>query len=404
MPPLLQRILRFPLMLPLLFMGLGVLLFVWRHKTPNFYWMGVYPDPGILSWTLPFNIGTPVLRPWLWLELISLKLFGTLWPVTELAYGLLAGLCLLLLFYAARRSGSLRPYALLGAPALVMGIYGAAGGGIIYDMTASLSLIASWLLLDHLRRTEQAALSVFLLLGATLALADLSRPFLLYVVPLFLLYGFWLKRTKILWSALVLLCLAGPFHLAQYLNTGSLTLSCYSGCNLAEVFPEQRKCVEELGRQALDTPAGRACCAENAAFIKASLMEKPGLIFRAFTPSRIQQVLIPRLYWHGWGGEKWYVFTFQIPYTLLMIAFWINLLRRLYQARQDTPRLLAATLPPALITLLILLSHNGSEMVRVVMPLHALAMAVFFTLRSPLCCATPALPSHQHGSAPPPPG
>ncbi len=162
--------------------------------------------------------------------------------------------------------------------------------------------------------------------------------------------------------------------------------------------------MEGLGRQALDNPAGRACCAENAAFIKASLLEEPSLIFRAFTPSRIQSVLIPRLYWHGWGGEKWYVFTFQIPYTLLMIAFWINLLRRLYQARQDTPRLLAATLPPGLIALFILLSHNGSEMVRVVMPLHALAMAVFFTLRGPLCCATPALPVHRHGSAPSPPG
>jgi hypothetical protein len=182
-------------------------------------------------------------------------------------------------------------------------------------------------------------------------------------------------------SVLIFVVLVAPFHLAQYSHTGSIGLSCYSGCNLAEVFPQKRDCVAELGRLALDSPEGYRCCRENANFVLQGIRENPMLLRRVVDLDRVAHVLAPSLYWHAWAEDRWFQSTFGPLYSVGMYVFWLVFLALLIRSRRRDPALaLAHASMLAGMMFFILVSHNGTEMVRVILPLHGLAFLAFFSL------------------------
>jgi len=218
-----------------------------RHHTPNFGWGNVIsPDALVNSthWDLFWNTLIPVFRPSLHIEKILLSEFGhhgisiynsLIWWIGFLIY-----LCFIFHYTVkvliSEQTRTIVVTCLINLGLLLYSLFFSYGSfvDILYPIAVScLSLSAI-----HRKRSHSGAKLYLSLIGisACVFIADNSRPFFLYVWPIFVLISV-IQRRLIITCALVLgAILTAPYHVGQFMNTGSITMSSYAGCNVAEVF------------------------------------------------------------------------------------------------------------------------------------------------------------------------
>jgi len=150
-----------------------------------------------------------------------------------------------------RRNSAIGLVAVL--PYIVLPFYFAiAGGRTIADPIYTYGIMAMILFLFRInRRDYKVTVGTFttrfaMQLAATIVLVDLSRPYGIFSIIVFMIAVTWIAikrrigaklgiRIVALFGATILV--VAPYHIIQQANAGSIILSNWGGCNLVEVFP-----------------------------------------------------------------------------------------------------------------------------------------------------------------------
>lgn len=218
------------------FAGIGVILTWDSRGNPATGWMRMFDPadfaaPGTLA---PFIAGLQApISPWLAaLEILSQRWLGTAAPVTVGLYraSLIGGylVAMLLTWPSLPRLALSFVLSVLFLWATVL-IHPASP--IVYDVVLPFLLVAYFALL---RIGSPAVLAVA---GVALALAELTRPYVLILLPL-LLAGAWcgVRRMRILALLAPVLLISGAWHLHQWANHGQLTWSNHAGFNMIRAW------------------------------------------------------------------------------------------------------------------------------------------------------------------------
>jgi len=280
----------------LFFLVLGVLLFSFTQKLPNWRWMGQKTDPNFSM----FDTGLSIFRPWLPVEAFEWNLTGQNYFADNLTYGLLGGWILYLLYVNIDRR--ILPFIISSIP-LVIAIWYTANGGTLYDITGLFSLIFLMVLIRRLN--NQIQLWGLIGFGVLLAMLDLSRPFAFNIALLILFYLIYKIKWKAIVPIFVFVLLVAPFHINQLVKFNTFELSTYGGNNLIEALDSNFLAADncyayELAKQ-LDTYEAAECAAINKQKVFAALKNDPGLIFQTLNLKRLEKVMFPNLVWHATG-------------------------------------------------------------------------------------------------------
>jgi len=278
------------------FLILGVVLFSFTQKLPNWKWMGQKSDPYFSM----FDTGLSIFRPWLPVEAFEWSLTNQNWFSDNLVYGLLGGWVMYLLYInVARRWGV---YILTSMP-LIIGLWYTAKGGTLYDITGLFALTYLLILLSEIN--DDASLLRLTGFAVLAAILDLSRPFAFNICLLIFFY----LVLKIKWKAAlpiyIFILLAAPFHINQMAKFNTFELSTYGGNNLIEALDSNFLAADncyayELAKQ-LDTYEAAECAAINKRKVLEALKNDPSMIFQTFNFGRLKKVLFPNLVWHATG-------------------------------------------------------------------------------------------------------
>jgi len=280
--------------LPIWFVLAGVMLFGFFPKTPNWFWMAQYSAP---EFSL-LGTGLPIFRPLIPLETIEWQLHQSNWLSDNLLYGVLSGFSLYLLFLNCNRKWAI--FFLTSGP-LLIAIWYASHGGPIYDITAIFGIVSALYLIRNL--SLKASIKQLLLLGVSLSITDLSRPFGL-TLCIFMLGFIFIKYRQFFFIPLItVIFLTAPFHINQLVRFQTITLSTYGGNNLMEAFntviTPDRDCYFFEATKNLDSFEAAKCASINQKKISKELLKNPKLIFTAINPERITKTLFPQPIWHA---------------------------------------------------------------------------------------------------------
>jgi hypothetical protein len=103
---------------------------------------------------------------------------------------------------------------------------------------------------DSLSRNKTVILILTFLSGFFLSMAELSRPYVIYILPLFVIFSYFIFREGsvkyqfIVFLAPVIL-ISGLWHFHLFINLGQIPFSNHSGFNLSKVWPIQSNGLSE---------------------------------------------------------------------------------------------------------------------------------------------------------------
>jgi hypothetical protein len=285
----------------LIITALALFVGFYRPHTPNFGWGNVlsYEILADLSHADIFwNTRIPIFRPSLHLEKILVSGCGKL--CVELYNSFIWAICFFvylttLLLLSCKVFSSKRRYAI--ALVFLMNV-----GVVVYSLFFSYgsyvdilyALAVSGLALIALSKNQKIRNSTFLtiaIISALVFIADNSRPYFLYVFPILVIISFVQKRREVTAALIVGAMFCVPYHVAQFINTGSATLSNYSGCNIAEVFkpPEENLIINYLPEN-VNSDEVSLYCHNRLQKIKSYVLESPQMALN-------DALEMPRLLW-----------------------------------------------------------------------------------------------------------
>jgi len=211
---------------------------------PAIGWMlmfapGDFAAPGTL-WPFLASLQTAI-SPWLAvLEVLSQRYLGTASPITVGLYRFcLVGAYLIAMALAWPSMLRLAVAAALSVVFLWATVLIHPATPIVYDVVLPFLLLGYFALLRI--GAAAAARGAYLALagaGIALALADLTRPFMILFVPLLLAAAWFTLRSRLRFLALILpvLLIAGSWHAQQWLSHGQLAWSNHAGFNLIRAW------------------------------------------------------------------------------------------------------------------------------------------------------------------------
>lgn len=370
-----------PSLIQIIFVMVSLLLFASTPKTPNFGWMGVYQLP-----TFPdLFTGIPVFKPWIPIERFEYSIHESLWISENIGYAFFSYLSLMFFYTKSRLSKRENCWWFLFVPFLVV-MFFASWGGTIYDVIFAYALIycLDVLLSDDLESAVNLGYSILLL-----AFVDLARP---YGFPLFifLLCGFAFKyKEKVFWPLLLILPLIFLFHLAQFVNYGTILLTVYSGMNLYEVFPfASHNCMDLFGRNQIDTVNFLVCDQLAKSEIIEQLMAEPSKILNTLKFDRMINFLFPYPFWHGTGlhaVQSEYLKSFGHLYKFFIFSIFFMAVLSLTISK----KMIIVVFIYLYIAAVILFSHGMTELPRVILPLIFICLYVPFVKSGNKISATP---------------
>ncbi|MBL8705663.1 MAG: hypothetical protein JNM30_12490 [Rhodospirillales bacterium] len=211
---------------------------------PAIGWMlmfapGDFAAPGTL-WPFLVSLQTAI-SPWLAaLEVLAQRQFGTAAPVTVGLYRFcLVGAYLVAMAMAWPSLLRLAVATALSAVFLWATVLIHPATPIVYDVVLPFLLLAYFALLRIGAAPAQPhAHLVLAAAGFLLALAELTRPFMILFVPLLLVAAWFTLRDRARFVALALpvLLIAGAWHAHQWMNHGQLAWSNHAGFNLIRAW------------------------------------------------------------------------------------------------------------------------------------------------------------------------
>lgn len=368
----------------LFFVALGVTLFSLTPKLPNWRWMSQKDTPYFSM----FDTGLPIFRPWLPIEAFEWRITGQNLLADNLVYGILGGL--VLYFFYKNIGQRLFLYLLTTFP-LVIGIWYAANGGTLYDITCIFSLVFLLVIIRNI--SPQISTAKLIGVGVLIATLDLSRPFAFNICILIFLYLVFKIKIKSLIPLYVFIVLIAPFHITQLVKFNTFELSTYGGNNLVEAFngsyPYGEDCYRFESEKKLDTLEASECAVANKKFILNSYLRNPALLNKTINFERLKKVLFPELVWHATGlnpKEPLQITIKRIFYAGLIVIYFLSFISLTMKTELAYKVLLFLIV--CYIVIITLLANWLSEVLRVMIPalapLTLLAQSYFNTKKSPI--------------------
>ena len=355
----------------------------YRPHTPNFGWGNVLSYEALSNLShvdIFWNTRIPVFRPSLHLEKILVSGCGQL--CVEFYNSLIWGICffvyLITLFslgwkaFSSKRIYSILLVVLMNCGVVVYSLFFSYGSyvDILYALAVSgLALIA----ISKAQQIRNRPYLTFALVSTLVFIADNSRPYFIYIFPIFVIISFVQKRRRITAALIIGAILCAPYHVAQFLNTRSITLSNYSGCNVAEVLkpPTENLIVNYLPVN-VNSDEVSLYCLNRIEKIKMYVLESPLMAL-------YDVVEMPRLLWiiapppfvpdivhsqsQSWRLIAWAILIIflYLPVVALSLFFFVRAVRR---GLADVALVYIAIFLPIIFAIL---AHGGWESGRVQM-------------------------------------
>lgn len=370
-------------LLKLFFVAIGVALFSFTPKLPNWRWMSQKETPYFSM----FDTGLPIFRPWLPIEALEWRITGQNLLADNLVYGVLGGLVLYFLY--KNISQRIFVYLLTTLP-LAIGIWYTANGGTLYDITCIFSLVFLLIIIRNI--SPQISTAKLIGVGILMAILDLSRPFAFNICILIFLYLLLKLKIKAFVPFYVFVVLSAPFHITQLIKFNTFELSTYGGNNLVEAFngsyPYGEDCYLFEVEKKLDTLEASECAAANKKFILNSYLHNPRLLNKTINLERLKKVMFPELVWHATGLDPKDPLQMNIKLAFhvgLLITYFLSLLA--LTKKTELPYKLLLLSIACYVVLITLLANWLSEVLRVMIPAMAplalLAQTCFDTKNLP---------------------
>ncbi len=241
-------------------------------------------------------------------------------------------------------------------------------GGMNYDW------FWPFFILGHLYflKCAQKEYSVFfsILSGLFLTCAELSRPFVLFVVPI-LVFNFYLrmKKKKKLYLILFLtplILVSGGWRVKLYqFNGPQIIWSDYGGCNVYEAWPVKGK---KLGYEYLNTAKGSRLCREGKDKVVKHMLSHP-VETAVISFKKIWSFLKAKAFWHGMGDVR-VNYSYRFVLKILLLVYFFQGFTFLYRLKNNIRILLREEELVRLMTyayfIFLTIPNDGSERARFV--------------------------------------
>ena len=354
-------------LLKLFFVAIGVALFSFTPKLPNWRWMSQKDTPFFSM----FDTGLPIFRPWLPIEALEWRITGENLLADNLVYGILGGL---VLYFLYKNIGERIFVYLLTTLPLAIGIWYTANGGTLYDITCIFSLVFLLVIIRNI--SPQISTAKLVGVGVLMAMLDLSRPFAFNICILIFFYLFFRIKVRALVPLYIFIVLIAPFHITQLVKFNTFELSTYGGNNLVEAFNGNyaygEDCYMFEVEKKLDTLEAAECAAANKKFILNSYINNPKLLNKTINLERLEKVIFPELVWHATGLNPRDPLQINIKLVFfagLLVTYFLSLLA--LTKKVELPYKLLLLSIACYIVLITLLANWLSEVLRVMLPAMA---------------------------------
>ena len=351
--------------LKIFFLILGIILFSFTKKLPDWSWMGQKDNPYFSM----FETGLPIFRPWLPIEALEWRWFESHWLSSNLIYGLLGGWVLYLLF--ENNKPRTISYSLLGIVVAAIAIWYSGNGGALYDITGLFSL--TYLLFMFRNINQHTSTSELIGIACLMAILDLSRPFAIFICIMLLIFAAIKMRARVIVPLYIFILLVAPFHINQLVRYDTFELSTYGGNNLVEALGGKllagEDCYQYEATKQLDSLSASQCAAVNKRYIIQRYIEEPSLLFHTINFERLGKVLFPHLVWHANGLESNTIVqrTIQVIFNGLLLIVYITALLSFFQKKNRTYKILLFIIA-LYIVFINLIASRLSETIRIILP------------------------------------
>lgn len=354
-----------PVLIKVFFLLVGVGLFSFTNKLPDWRWMSQKSDPYFSM----FETGLPIFRPWLPVEAFEWHWLGSNWFSANLTYGLLGGWVLWVLLQNNKPRGIL--FGAIGIAASAIAIWYTGNGGTLYDITGIFSLVYLLYLLRNI--DANISNSELVGIGCLMAMLDLSRPFAISICVILLAYTAIKLRARAVIPLYVLIILVAPFHINQLVRYNTFELSTYGGNNLVEALGGKvlagEDCFPYEATRQLDSLEAAQCAAANKRFIVKSYVNDPSLLRHTINIERLGKVLFPNLVWHATGLDPKTPVQIAVQkiFNGLLLIIYIMALLALFQKHNRAYKLTLLLIAGYVIGIT-LMANRLSETLRVILP------------------------------------
>ena len=339
------------------------------NHTPNYGWMGAITYSDLLNsshLSLFNNIFIPVFRPFLHIENIAANLCGI--KCVSCVNGLFySGFTIFVfsLFYLRSRFVFDKKCMLGLAYCFAMPFY-----VLLFRYGSFTDVIypsAVIFLMSKLIQKGELSWSDKVLIVISIICCDLSKPFFLYAFPVLICSIIFSRKRQFAKYALFGFLAATPYHLVQFINLNTLTLSNWGGCNFAEAYYYKAGFDVQFETLAINSVEAKVRCNQFAASVLDILLNEPGIFFKNFMRfERVILILFPGPF-IPYGGENIFdVRSLKVLVWLSMIVFFylplyfesIRMLINLLSVRMD---LFIFSIFLYLPGFFMLIGHSGQE-------------------------------------------
>ena len=369
-----------------IFILLGIFVGLFRQHTSNFGWNGAISLETLSLTThadLFLNTLIPVFRPFLHIEkelAIScgrscVETFNAVvWCLAFLAF-------IFILFKNAEHVFLLKNiFNKLAVCSICFGfaIYSIFFSyGTFVDISYALSTTGLVLIfLNGKNKTyDKTYLTITLVLVLTFV-ANNSRPFFLYIFPIWVLISLFQKKYAHTAALIIGGLASAPYHITQFANNGSVTLSNYSGCNFAEVFmsPNKALIATSLPANGNSIEYSKYCAMHSKDILRYILDSPINAISDVFEMRRLLKIVAPPPFTpynleaqnQLWRKCLWVVLIITLYVPLLIIS--IKAISRLIYRKSIDQMLIYLAISMPLIFSVI--AHSGWESGRVAMAFY----------------------------------
>jgi len=366
-----------------------------RNHTENFSWMHVISFENLLKlsdYDIFFNTLIPVFRPLLHAE----KAFGNFcgeacvanFNKTIYFFG-----CLLYLFLLKTQISVLTKENKINVVCVFVGV-------LLYIYLFSFGSVtdilypASVCALINIFFNERSVCfdwRIVIIIAILFFIADNSRPFFIFIFPLWFLMAFFQKNKSFVYGVVIGLCICYPYHVSQYKNTGSIILSNYGGCNISEIlrnkeFEEKRISVEV---EKINSNEGTKVCKEIEREVFDYCFATPlKAIVNILSPIRLLRIIAPAPFspyqpipeFDKGGAIKWMVWLMLC--VLLYIPIFKFFVAEVNKSAKENSAASATLILILIIPLFFsLFAHSGEESGRVGMS-YILTLVFYYFFKS----------------------
>lgn len=252
-------------------------------------------------------------------------------------------------------------------------VYGTAMiGGMLYDWYWPFFTIMSIFLFT--RKTTNSKLNYLFafLSGLFLSFSELSRPFMIFIIPFLFIYFYLLtirnhnNRNRLVVIFTVFLVLSGLWRFKMYIYTGAQFIwSDYGDCNIAESWPSPIG--QKISYEYINTPLSKSVCSEPKQKVINHIINHPveslGIIF-----GKMYSFIRVNTYWHGMDKNlvphKLYKYIIRLLFSVFILQGFLILYTIIKDRGNIKKPVNFIYLSVFIIFLFLSIPNNGFEMAR----------------------------------------